>query len=128
MRETALNPKIFDSDIEKISMRDGYGEGLLEAGKKYPDVVALTADLKQSTRADLFAEKFPERFFECGIAEQNMIGIAAGLALNGKIPFASSLAVFAPGRCWDQVRVSVCYSEANVKIVGSHAGISVGGD
>src|SRR4030042_4312113 len=127
MRETVLNSKIFDSDIEKISMRDGYGEGLLEAGKN-PDVVALSADLKQSTRVDSFAEKFPERFFECGIAEQNMIGIAAGLALNGKIPFASSLAVFAPGRTWDQIRVSVCYSKANVKIVGSHAGSSVGGD
>ena len=128
MRQAVLNPKIFDSDIEKISMRDGYGEGLLEAGEKNQDIVALTADLKQSTRVDSFAEKFPDRFFECGVAEQNMIGIGTGLALNGKIPFASSLAVFAPGRCWDQVRVSVCYSKANVKIVGSHAGITVGGD
>jgi transketolase len=128
MSNYQLNPKIFDPDIEKISMRDGYGEGLLEAGKKNQNVVALTADLKQSTRVDPFAEKFPDRFFECGVAEQNMIGIAAGLALNGKIPFASSFAVFTPGRTWDQIRVSVCYSKANVKIIGSHAGITVGGD
>jgi len=128
MSKAALNQKIFDSDIEKISMRDGYGEGLLEAGKKNPDVVSLTADLKQSTRVDPFAEKFPDRFFECGVAEQNMIGIAAGLALGGKIPFTSSFAVFTPGRTWDQIRVSICYSKLNVKIVGSHAGITVGGD
>jgi transketolase len=88
----------------------------------------LTADLAGSTTASKFQEKFPERFIECGVAEQNMMGIAAGLALVGKIPFVSSYAVFSPGRSWDQLRISVCYSEANVKIAGAHTGISVGPD
>jgi len=128
-----LNPKMFLNQkvLEKPEMglhRLGFGEGLLEAGKKNEAVVGLCCDLTGSTKMDLFAKEFPERFIEVGIAEQNMIGIAAGLALEGKIPFASSYAVFNPGRSWDQIRVSVCYSKTNVKIIGAHAGISVGKD
>ena len=110
------------------STRDGYGQGLVKAGEKNQQVVVLTADLTESTRVTSFKEKFPERFFECGVAEQNMMGMAAGLALSGKIPFVSSFAVFSPGRNWEQLRLSVCYSQANVKIVGSHGGITVGPD
>jgi transketolase len=123
-----LNPNIFDKDAERIPTRYGYGDGVLECGKKNPNVVVLTADLAESTRVEAFREAFPERFIECGVAEQNMMGVAAGLALAGKIPFVSNYAVFVPGRCWDQLRVSVCYANANVKIAGSHAGISVGPD
>lgn len=128
MSEVKLNPKLFDPEVEQIPTRNGYGEGLVALGEKNPNVVVLTGDLVESTRALGFAEKFPERFIECGVAEQNMMGIAAGLALSGKIPFVSSYAVFVPGRCWDQLRVSVCYSKANVKVAGAHAGISVGPD
>ena len=92
------------------------------------NIVVLCGDVTESTRMHWFMEKYPERFFEVGVAEQNMMGIAAGLALSGKIPFAASYAVFSPGRNWDQLRVSVAYSQANVKIVGAHAGISVGPD
>ena len=128
MSDVELNQKLFDPEVEAIPTRDGYGEGVVALGEKDPRVVVLTADLSDSTRANIFGEKFPERFIECGIAEQNMMGIAAGLALSGKIPFVSSYAVFVPGRCWDQLRISVCYSKANVKVVGAHAGISVGPD
>ncbi len=110
------------------SNREGFGRGLVAVGQTHPEVVVLSADLSDSTKVRDFKEQFPERFFEVGVAEQNMLGIAAGLALSGKIPFASSYAVFSPGRNWDQLRVSVCYSQANVKIVGSHAGLSVGAD
>ncbi len=113
---------------EKVAVRDGYGKALLEIGEKNRNVVVLTGDLAESTRTQWFREKFPERFFEVGVAEQNMMGISAGLALSGKIPFASSFAVFSPGRSWDQLRVSVAYSEANVKIFGGHAGVSTGED
>lgn len=123
-----LNPKLYSSDIEQIPTRNGYGEGLLELGQVEENVVVLTADLAESTRVEAFQKKYPERFIECGVAEQNMMGIAAGLALYGKTPFVSSYAVFSPGRSWDQLRVSVCYSEANVKIAGAHTGISVGPD
>ena len=108
--------------------RSGFGAGLLEAGKQNPNVVALTADLKGSLKMDAFAKEFPERFFQCGIAEANMIGTAAGLSLNGKIPFAGTFAAFAAGRVYDQVRMAVAYSEANVKIAASHAGITLGED
>ncbi len=128
MTQAKLNPKLFEADVEQVPTRNGYGEGVVALGEKNPNVVVLTADLSDSTRANMFQEKFPERFIECGIAEQNMMGIAAGLALSGKIPFVSSYAVFVPGRCWDQLRISVCYSKANVKVVGAHAGISVGPD
>jgi len=101
---------------------------LVELGMKNKDVVVLTADLSESTRAQGFAEAFPDRFFELGVAEQNMMGIAAGMALTGKIPFVCSFAAFNPGRNWDQLRVSVCYSKANVKVIGGHAGFSDGVD
>ncbi len=123
-----LNQKLFDNDLQQEGTRDGYGQALLELGEKNHDIVVLTADLAESTRVEEFGKKFPERFIECGVAEQNMMGIAAGLALSGKIPFVSSYAVFSPGRSWDQLRVSVCYSQANVKVAGAHTGISVGPD
>src|SRR3990167_2781220 len=108
--------------------RDGFGEALLELGERNPDVVVLTGDLAESTRAEGFAKKFPDRFIECGVAEQNMMGIAAGLAASGKIPFVSSYAVFSPGRSWDQMRVSVAYSNLSVKIAGHHTGLITGPD
>lgn len=123
-----LNPKLNDKDVEQKATRDGFGEALLELGEQDESVVALTADLAESTRVLPFAEKFPDRFIECGVAEQNMMGVAAGMALAGKIPFAASYATFSPGRAWDQLRVSVCYSKANVKVIGAHTGVSVGPD
>lgn len=114
--------------LRQIPTRNGYGEGLVEAGKKNEKVVVLCADLTESTRSHLFAEKFPERFIEVGIAEQNMAGIASGLAISGKIPFVSTYGVFCPGRNWDQVRVNICYNNANVKLTGAHTGVSVGPD
>ena len=111
-------------DIMKAEdMRDAYGETLAEIGED-PRVVVLDADLSHSNKTDLFAKKFPERFFESGIGEANMIGVAAGLAISGLIPFAHTFAVFAAGRVYDQVRVSVCYQNVNVKIVGTSAGLS----
>ncbi len=127
-RNVFLNPHLFSKNVECIPTRNGYGDGLVEIGARDPRVMVLSGDLTESTRAHLFQKKFPERFVECGVAEQNMMGIAAGLALSGKIPFVSSYAVFVPGRNWDQLRVSVCYTNANVKIAGAHAGISVGPD
>lgn len=123
-----LNPKLFDKDVEQKPTRDGYGDGLLIAGEKNPNVVVLCADLTESTRSHKFAEKFPERFFEIGVAEQNMATIAAGLGISGKIPFISSYAVFSPGRNWEQIRTTISYNDSNVKIAGAHAGISVGPD
>jgi transketolase len=110
------------------AIRDGVGEALVELGKKDKRVVVLTADVKESVRADRFAQVFPERFVECGVAEQNMMGIAAGLAAAGKIPFVMAYAVFSPGRSWDQLRVAVCYSNLPVKVIGAHTGLSVGPD
>jgi len=111
-----------------VPTRDGYGHGLLELGATNPDVVVLDADLAKSTRSDWFAAKYPERFFDMGIAEQDMVGTAAGLALGGKIPFATTYGVFLAGRAWDQIRTTVCYADLNVKIAGNHGGISVGAD
>jgi len=113
---------------QEVSLRETYGETLVELGGENPDIVALDADLCRSTMTRLFALKFPERFFDCGIAEQNMVGIAAGLAASGKIPFASTFAVFAPGRCFDQIRMSIAQPRLNVKLVTTHGGISVGED
>ena len=127
-RKLFLNPNLFKEDIEQVPTRNGYGDGLVDVGSHDPRIMVLTGDLAESTRAHLFQKKFPDRFIECGVAEQNMMGVAAGLALSGKIPFVCSYAVFVPGRCWDQLRVSVCYSNANVKVAGAHAGISVGPD
>ena len=116
------------TDKGKKDTRSGFGAGLLEAGKADSRVVALTADLKGSLKMDAFAEAFPERYFECGIAEANMIGVSAGMAIAGKIPFAGSFAEFVTGRVYDQVRMEVCYGETNVKIASSHAGITLGED
>jgi transketolase len=113
---------------EMANPRDAYGETLVELGGKYRDIVVLDADLSKSTKTILFAKKYPERFFEMGIAEANMISTAAGFASCGKIPFASSFAVFATGRVYDQIRIDVAYSRANVKIFATHGGISVGKD
>jgi len=126
--EAKLSEKIFEVGIPEKPIRDGYGEGLLLAGEENPNVVALCADLTESTRADAFAEKFPERFFECGVAEQNMAAIAAGLGISGKIPFISSFATFSPGRNWEQIRTTIAYNDSNVKIAGHHVGVSVGPD
>ncbi|PIR98209.1 MAG: transketolase [Candidatus Colwellbacteria bacterium CG10_big_fil_rev_8_21_14_0_10_42_22] len=127
-REQKLNKTVFNKNPEKIPIRNGYGEGLVEAGEKHPEVVALCADLKDSTKSTAFAKKFPERFFELGVAEQNMAGVAAGLGVSGKIPFIASYATFSPGRNWEQIRTNISYNNANVKIAGHHAGISVGPD
>jgi len=108
--------------------RNAYGETLLQLGKKYPNLVVLDADLSKSTKTIMFAKEYPERFFDMGIAEANMISTAAGLASCGKIPFASSFAVFATGRVYDQIRIDLAYSRANVKIFATHGGISVGKD
>jgi transketolase len=113
---------------EMKSCRDGFGEALLELGKKDKNVVVVSADLAESTRCLDFSKKYPSRFFEVGVAEQNMAGVGAGLALEGLTPFICSFAVFSPGRNWEQIRVSICYNKANVKIVSSHAGLNVGED
>lgn len=113
---------------EKIATREAYGKALVELGRRNPDVVVLDADLSKSTKTHDFGKNYPERFFNIGIAEQNMMGTAAGLAAAGKIPFASSFAVFATGRVYDQIRNSIAYPRLNVKIGASHAGITVGED
>jgi len=113
---------------QEVSLREMYGKTLVELGKENPDIVVLDADLSKSTMTHFFASEFPARFFDCGIAEQNMVGIAAGLAASGKIPFASTFAVFIPGRCFDQIRMSVAQADRNVKLVATHGGISVGED
>jgi len=112
----------------ELSTREAYGKALVELGRHNPDIVVLDADLSKSTMTGLFAREFPRRFFNCGIAEQNMIGIAAGLAASGKTVFASTFAVFATGRCFDQIRMSVAQPGLNVKIVATHGGITVGED
>lgn len=114
--------------VTKIATRQAFGETLLELGRTNPDVVVIGADLNKSTMATLFAKEFPERFFDCGAAEQNMMGIASGLAASGKIPFASTFAVFGSGRPFDQIRISIAQARANVKIVVTHAGIITGPD
>lgn len=123
-----LEPNLFQTEPEMVPTRNGYGEGLKEAGEKDKNVVAICGDLTESTRTHLFAEAFPERFIQGGIAEQNMASLASGLAAMGKIPFVASYAMFNPGRSWEQVRTTVCYNDSNVKIIGAHAGISVGPD
>jgi transketolase len=123
-----LNPKVFDEDVEQVPIRKGFGQGLLIAGEKNKNVVALSADLTGSTQMHLFAEKFPERFVQVGVAEQNLVTVASGLSAMGKIPFCSSYAMFSPGRNWEQIRTTIAYNDRKVVIVGSHAGISVGPD
>ena len=116
------------TDTGKKDTRSGFGAGLHEAGKKDPRIVAMTADLIGSLKMDAFAKEFPERFVQCGIAEANMIGAAAGLALTGKVPFVGSFAEFVTGRVYDQIRQEVAYGHTNVKIASSHAGITLGED
>lgn len=116
------------SDVKKIATRESYGNALVELGKKHDDVVVLDADLAAATKTGVFKKAFPERHIDCGIAECNMIGVAAGIATTGKVPFASSFAMFAAGRAFEQVRNSVGYPKLNVKIGATHAGISVGED
>ena len=116
------------SEVKKIATRESYGNALAELGKKYDDVVVLDADLAGATKTGIFKKAFPERHIDCGIAECNMIGVAAGLATTGKVPFASSFAMFAAGRAYEQERNSVGYPKLNVKIGATHAGISVGED
>lgn len=113
---------------EKIATRESYGKALVELGKEYSNIVVLDADLCESTKTVYFKNEFPDRFFDCGIAEQNMVSVAAGLATCGKIPFCSSFAMFASGRAFDQIRNSVAYPKLNVKICATHAGITVGED
>ena len=116
------------ADVKKIATRESYGNALVEVGKENPDVVVLDADLANATKTGVFQKEFPERHIDCGIAECNMTGIAAGLATTGKIPFVSSFAMFAAGRAFEQVRNSVGYPHLNVKIGATHAGITVGED
>jgi len=123
-----LNGKLFDENVEQKPTRDGFGEALVVLGEKNPNVVVLTADLSESTRTDSFEKKFPERFFEVGVAEQNMAAIAAGLGTSGKIAFISSYATFSPGKNWETIRTTIVYNQANVKIAGHHSGIMTGPD
>lgn len=113
---------------ERVPSRNGYGEGLLEAGKRDENVVALCCDLTESTKTDAFAKAFPKRFIQIGIAEQNLASVGSGMAAMGKIPFIASYAAFSPGRNWEQIRTTIAYNDSNVKIVGAHAGITVGPD
>lgn len=123
-----LNPKLFDKDIEQLPIRKGFGEGLLQAGIENDQVVGLCSDLTESTQMHLFRDKFPNRFVQIGIGEQNLASVGSGMAAMGKIPFISSYAMFSPGRNWEQIRTTICYNDRNVKIAGSHAGVSVGPD
>ena len=123
-----LNPKIFDADVEQLPIRKGFGEGLLKSAEMNRQVVGLCADLTDSTYMNIFKQKFPERFIEMGIAEQNLAAVASGMAAMGKIPFITSYAMFSPGRNWEQIRTTIAYNNVPVKIAGSHAGVSVGPD
>ncbi len=123
-----LDNYLDEKKVEQAATRDGFGQGLVDAAEHNEAIVGLTADLNESTRMDGFSKMHPDRFWDVGVAEQNMMGIAAGLALAGKVPFITSYATFSPGRNWDQLRVSVCYSKANVKVIGCHSGLSVGPD
>jgi len=115
-------------DIKKEPTRDGFGRGLVEAGRQNDQVVAIAADLTESTKINLFAEAFPDRFVEAGVAEQNIVTIGSGMAAMGKIPFVSSYAAFCPGRCWEQIRTTICLNDQPVKIIGSHAGLHTAPD
>jgi transketolase len=123
-----LDEKILTSDVKQEPIRAGFGRGLKKAGENDEKVVALCADMTESTQMHLFKESFPGRFIEMGVAEQNLVTVASGLARAGKIPFTSSYAAFSPGRNWEQIRTTVCLNNQPVKIVGSHAGVSVGPD
>ena len=119
---------LFSDDIEKVPTRDGFGRGIVEAGKADTRVVVLSADVKESTCAEAFEKEFPDRFIEMGVAEQNMATVAAGMAAAGKVPFIASYAIFSPGRNYEQIRTTIALNNVPVKICGMHAGISVGAD
>lgn len=114
--------------LEQVPTRNGYGEGLVDAADENEHVVALCADLTGSTKTEAFAKKYPKRFVQVGVAEQNMASVASGMAAMGKVPFVASYAMFSTGRNWEQIRTTICYNEQNVKVVGAHAGVSVGPD
>lgn len=128
MNPVHINPKVFDADVAQEPIRKGFGEGLAAAGEQNHQIVALCADLTESTQMHLFAKKFPERFVQTGITEQSMASVASGMAALGKVPFFSSYAMFSPGRNWEQIRTTIAYNDTNCKIVGNHAGVSVGPD
>jgi transketolase len=123
-----LVPNLFSAKLEEKSTRDGFGTGSVQAGKENPNVVVLSADLKESTRAEWFEKEFPKRFIEMGVAEQNMATVAAGLCAVGKIPFITSYAAFSPGRNWEQIRTTIALNDVPVIVCGMHAGVSVGPD
>jgi len=125
-KEAKLSKKIFSRDIVLRAIRDGFGEALVEVGEKNEKVVVLTADLKESTRVNLFAEKFPERYIQVGVAEQALVTIASGMANYGKIPFVTSYAVFSPGRNWEQIKTTIALNNVPVKVVGAHGGLGAG--
>lgn len=128
MRASHLDKKVGTPEMAQVPCRNGFGDGLLEAAKRDSQVVALVADLTESTRTLPFAEAYPKRFIQVGITEQNMASVASGLAAMGKIPFIASYAMFSPGRNWEQIRTTIAYNDSNVKIIGAHAGVSVGPD
>lgn len=121
-------PPVPNFPVQAVATRDAYGKALFELGRKREDIVVLDADLSGSTKTGKFAEAFPGRFFNMGISEQDMMGTAGGFSLTGKVPFASTFAIFETGRAWEQVRQTICYSRLNVKLVATHAGITVGED
>ncbi len=123
-----LDKKICTPEVEMVPNRNGYGEGLKAAGEKDERIVALCCDLTESTRTHIFAEAFPHRFIQVGIAEQSLVSVGSGMAAMGKIPFCASYAMFSPGRSWEQVRTTIAYNDSNVKVIGAHAGVSVGPD
>lgn len=128
MSDYQLNPHYASDDVKQEANRVGFGRGLLAAGKANESIVALCADLTDSTQISVFRDEFPDRFVEVGIAEQNLVTVASGMARAGKIPFTASYAAFSPGRNWEQIRTTICLNDQPVKIVGAHAGISVGPD
>lgn len=128
MNSAHLTNQIGDTDIVQEPIRKGFGRGLKAAGEAKEQIVALCADLTDSTQMSIFKEAFPNRFVEIGVAEQNLVTVSSGMAAMGKIPFCSSYAAFMPGRCWEQIRTTICLNDQPVKLIGSHAGISVGPD
>ncbi len=123
-----LSSKIFSKQLPELPTRNGFGDGLVLAGEQDERVMALCADLTESTRTEAFKKAFPDRFVQLGVSEQSLAAIAAGMALTGRVPFITSYACFSPGRNWEQIRTTICLQEVNVKIAGAHAGVSVGPD
>lgn len=128
MSDYLVNPNVLNDDVDQDTIRAGFGRGLKSAAETNNQIVALCADLTESTQISIFSEAFPDRFIQTGIAEQNLVAVASGLALAGKIPFASSYAAFNPGRNWEQIKTTIAINSQPVKIVGGHAGIGVGPD